>query len=257
MKNCLISGFGRSGTSLMGGILYNSGYYMGDNLYTARDTNPKGFFENDFINSINEKILQKFDYCNINKSYPSFNKIYSPFKPGIGHRWLSYISPLVKIENINTEVFEDIEKAVSYKKFAYKDPRFNFTIPIWDQLLPQDTVIICIFRDPGTTINSIITECKRSKYLAEFYIDQQLAELLWSNSYTHLLNAIGKTSKKYIFVHYEQLLNGKKIEEISDLLQVILLKDFISKELNRSKPIEVTRDYTLLLYKKLCTLANY
>ena len=61
MRNCLVMGFGRSGTSLMAGILLNSGYYLGDDLYPARESNPTGFFENSFINGINEQILKNYD----------------------------------------------------------------------------------------------------------------------------------------------------------------------------------------------------
>ncbi|NIM13858.1 MAG: sulfotransferase family protein, partial [Candidatus Aminicenantes bacterium] len=55
MKNCLILGSGRSGTSMIAGILHKAGYFMGDNLYPPRSANPKGFFENWEINEINEK----------------------------------------------------------------------------------------------------------------------------------------------------------------------------------------------------------
>jgi len=44
MKNCIILGSGRSGTSMVAGTLAKSGYFMGDNLYPARESNPKGFF---------------------------------------------------------------------------------------------------------------------------------------------------------------------------------------------------------------------
>ena len=61
MKNCIILGSGRSGTSMLGGILHNAGYFMGDNLYPPSISNPKGFFENPRINRINELILSKYD----------------------------------------------------------------------------------------------------------------------------------------------------------------------------------------------------
>ena len=50
VKNCLILGSGRSGTSMIAGILHKAGYFMGDNLYPPRSANPKGFFENWEIN---------------------------------------------------------------------------------------------------------------------------------------------------------------------------------------------------------------
>ena len=57
MRNIIILGSGRSGTSMLAGCLSTSGYFMGDNLYKKRESNPKGFFENKEINTINEDIL--------------------------------------------------------------------------------------------------------------------------------------------------------------------------------------------------------
>ena len=59
MKNCLIMGSGRSGTSMIAGMLAKEDYFFGDNLYQARDPNPKGFFEDPEINDINETILSQ------------------------------------------------------------------------------------------------------------------------------------------------------------------------------------------------------
>ena len=58
MNNCLILGFGRSGTSLLGGLLHHSGYFSGNHLHPARESNPKGFYEDVVINRINEHILE-------------------------------------------------------------------------------------------------------------------------------------------------------------------------------------------------------
>jgi len=97
MKNCLILGSGRSGTSMMGGIMHDSGYFMGDNLYPTRDSNPKGFFENDEINGINEDILS--NYASIGN------------KPHYGQRWLSSIPVNIEINAVNP----DIEKKYKQK----------------------------------------------------------------------------------------------------------------------------------------------
>src|SRR5262249_31665720 len=56
-RNCLILGSGRSGTSLLAGTLRLAGYYMGEHLIPADASNPKGYFEDDEINAINEGLL--------------------------------------------------------------------------------------------------------------------------------------------------------------------------------------------------------
>lgn len=48
---------------------------------------------------------------------------------------------------------------------CYKDPRFSYTLPAWLPYL-HDTRMICIFREPGLTAESIVTECRTMPYLA-------------------------------------------------------------------------------------------
>ena len=57
MHNVIILGSGRSGTSMIAGALTKAGYYIGDNPYPPRKTNPKGFFETREVNHVNEILL--------------------------------------------------------------------------------------------------------------------------------------------------------------------------------------------------------
>ncbi len=72
-----ILGMHRSGTSALGGTLNLMGLEFGSNLMIANDGNPKGYFENNFICKLNEKILLEaksvwhdihFKVDNINKN---------------------------------------------------------------------------------------------------------------------------------------------------------------------------------------------
>jgi len=45
MKNIIILGSGRSGTSMVAGTLSNKNHFMGDDLLSPHEkSNPKGFF---------------------------------------------------------------------------------------------------------------------------------------------------------------------------------------------------------------------
>ena len=59
MKNVIVLGSGRSGTSMLAGMFRSAGYFMGTDYITPRDSNPKGFFEGREVNDINEKLLQR------------------------------------------------------------------------------------------------------------------------------------------------------------------------------------------------------
>lgn len=58
MLDCLVLGSGRSGTSLVAGMLDRAGYYTGDNYLVGRLANPRGFFEDSRVNSINDALLK-------------------------------------------------------------------------------------------------------------------------------------------------------------------------------------------------------
>ena len=257
MKNCLIMGFGRSGTSLMGGILHQAGYYMGEDLYPGRDSNPKGFFENALINGINEKILKNYDYALSHPGHPASGEPFSPYHPGEGHRWLAYIPLEVKITEESEDIKEAIRKAVSYNGFAYKDPRFNYTLKIWAPFLNNETLLICVFRDPAITVQSILTECERAEYLSGFHITKDLAEELWLYSYSHLFQNLKKfSSDQIIFVHYEKLLSGEALPGLSRRLGIRLSDDFASPGLNRTTSGAPVGLKATTIYQKLCNLAD-
>jgi hypothetical protein len=243
----------------MGGMLHQAGYYMGDDLYPPRESNPKGFFENATINNINEKILEKYDFALLNNNYPLFYKTYSPYKPGGGQRWLSYIPNDVIINNFDIEIETEIQKVIKVAPhFAYKDPRFNYTLSIWNKLLKSDTLFICIFRQPDITIESIINMSLYDEHLSNFYIDKSLAYKLWFNSYQHLLCKLNKSlMRKMIFIHYEQLLTGVALPILSEKLHTHLDFSFVFPDLNRSQSTGKIPNYVFNTYKELCKLSGF
>ena len=191
-------GSGRSGTSLMGGILKEAGYYMGDNLYPARNSNPKGFFENAEINGINELILaDSFNKHNIFSSFSrGKNNIYNP---GQGQRWLSYCPLRKRIDFINEEVKIRISEAVLKAPFAYKDPRFCFTLAVWERFVDRKTVFICVFREPGITMASILAECDSVKYLKNFTISKKEAYKVYVREWHERHDNSPPTSKHNLY----------------------------------------------------------
>jgi hypothetical protein len=251
-------GFGRSGTSLMAGILNKSGFFSGNNLYPGRDTNPYGFFENEYINGINENILRKYDHINLFNNSPIFPKHYSPYHPSIGQRWLTFISENIEIVQCEESIISSICEAVQISGFAYKDPRFNYTLGIWNSQLKDDTLFICMFRQPDITIGSVLKECSEASYLSDFFIDSDIGYKLWFNSYSHLLKNLDNVScERIMFIHYEQLLNREILSKLSNNLGVILNTSIITKSLNRSKPVGTIPKNVLELYGKLCRLAKF
>ena len=91
MNDCFIVGSGRSGTSMVAGLLAQSGYFMGNKLDAYYgDTNPKGFFEDPDINAINERILHPIIP---RRPREPIGRIFFPRRSVAWSFWLTYVSP--------------------------------------------------------------------------------------------------------------------------------------------------------------------
>lgn len=250
MRDCLILGSGRSGTSMMGGILHDAGYYMGERLYPARDSNPKGFFENADVNGTNERILA--DYCD----EPPDGR-HTIHAPGKGQYWLMALASSVTVDCRHPEIEAAITRMAGHRPFAYKDPRFCYTLPVWQRLLPAETRYIVVFRSPEVTVASILKECAAMPYLASLQMDADLALEAWIALYRHALKHSRLAPGHFFFVHYEQLLDGSALHGLSAFLDVPLQHGFVDRGLNRSRPVFEAGCEAREVYADLCALAGY
>src|SRR5438874_1599214 len=153
MRNCLILGSGRSGTSMIAGLLRDVGYFMGNNLIGPKPENPKGMFEDREINRINEDILASIENpllrllpANIFRS-----------KLRYGQRWLARIpagTPMAGSASIERRIRSQLKQ----EPYCIKDPRLSYTLPVWRPFL-SDPLLICVFREPARTANSVVRTC--------------------------------------------------------------------------------------------------
>jgi hypothetical protein len=249
MKNCFILGTGRSGTSMVAGTLSQAGYFMGTNLIPARDGNPKGFFEDIEVNKINEALLAQ-----ILPSRPRFiGRWLFKDRPLSGQRWLSQV-PLNKEIPTTPEIIERIKILVGQEPFCFKDPRFSYTLPVWRPYL-NNIRYICVFRDPYSTATSIIKEVKNEPHLHHFEIDFDRALDIWLLMYRHILKH--RTEGEWLFLHYEQILNGEGLEKLASFTDAFVDRTFPDITLKRSFSEKLIPQKTAAIYHELCQLAGY
>lgn len=221
MKNCIILGSGRSGTSMAAGLFSKCGYYMGDRLVKPRPANPKGFFESPTINlNINERLLHRV---------PAFNGL------GSGQRWLDIILPRVVIPE-NKAVTKLIKRVISNTPFCFKDPRFCYTLSAWLPYINLDsTIFICVFRHPNSTINSIVKECSSAKYLDDVSMTEEWASKIW---YTMYLNIIKKYKNigNWIFLHYDRFFDREVLCGLEHKLDADIDQSFPERTLKKKIP---------------------
>ncbi|KSW10770.1 hypothetical protein CF15_08305 [Pyrodictium occultum] len=124
MKTIIVLGMGRSGTSMVAGILHILGVNMGERLLGAHWSNPLGHFEDlDFV-ELNEEILRAAGGSWDNP--PAREAILA-----VAPRFYDRIRPLAEEERRRHEVW------------GWKDPRTSLTVELYLPHLENPYFIVC------------------------------------------------------------------------------------------------------------------
>lgn len=231
MRNLLIMGFGRSGTSATAGLFAECGYFHGEWLWSASDSNPRGFFEDREVNAINESLLMRaFPLPGWKCRLLWWRKSYV-----WGARWLAPF-PLHGKLAFGSELRERIQKVVSRTPFCLKDPRFSATFPAWRPHLPADTRIVVCFRDPHSVIASVEKELKSAPYLDSFKFASEQIRHSWLLTYERIFE-FERLGMKAAFIDFDDLLSGRTFAELESWAEAPVNPDFIEPRLKRTRPL--------------------
>lgn len=246
MRDCLVLGSGRSGTSMVTGALAGAGAFMGAALHAPRAANPKGFFEAPEINGINEVLLASM--------------LAADTDLGEGQRWLGVPRPDA-VATADTATGERIAGALGHAPYCYKDPRFSFTLPAWRAIAARsgrpDPALVCVFRHPASTATSMVKEVASAPYLDGVEFDLARAHDLWIATYSAILEQAERTGGDWLFVHYDQMLSGDGVERLARFVGAELDANFPDAALRRDVPDIEVPAAALEIYERLCALAGH
>jgi hypothetical protein len=238
---------------MLGGALGGNDYYMGSQpltLAAERETNPKGVFEDREINAINEALLARVTPRPART--PLGRRLQRQWAPGEGLRWVAIVPPERPIKS-SPDIDTRIRAEVQHRPFCFKDPRFCYTLPVWERWAP-DVVRICIFREPTRTANSIVTEWARHR--RSISMNYQRALTVWRSMYGSVL-ALRTSDVPWVFVHYDQLLDGSAIPRIEGALDARVDPAFAEPRLKRSRAEGTSSKDDQKIYRALCELASF
>jgi hypothetical protein len=139
-RGLVVLGMHRSGTSALSGILHLLGFDLGCNLLGANEFNPTGYWENQAIVRLNERILSH-----------------------LGTSWCDVFLPPYRLEDTDLrEVFGEeardvLDQAIAGKRtWVLKDPRFSMLIGFWlPYLRERNASFIHVVRHPTQVANSL------------------------------------------------------------------------------------------------------
>jgi hypothetical protein len=240
MRNCLILGSGRSGTSLLAGILAQAGYYMGEHLIPPDEANPKGYFEDDEVNAINEALLAPVAPAGL--------------RPAYGWRWLAAV-PLGTHIACPADLAGRMAAQTARSGFCLKDPRFSYTLPAWRPFV-RDALFLCVFREPSRTARSILKECRSADYLAGLPMDWRGALDVWTLMYRHILE-VHRHAGDWLFFHYDQFFEDGPLAKLEAVLGAPANRQFPDPRLKRSAAEGDVGGPVREVYERLCELAGY
>lgn len=236
---------------MVAGLFHRRGYFMGPRLYPPREANPKGFFESPEVTVLNEDLLRTVG----RKLWRSPRAWFEHRRLRRGQLWLTTLPLGVRLPAPSGAQAERIAKLVLKRPFAFKDPRFCHTLGVWKPWL-EDCVFVCVFREPDRTAHSIVKECAEAPYLRGVRMTFDRALAVWQNMYEWVIS-VHAAGHDWVFVHYDQILNGSGIRTLEQVTGVGLDSSFPEQTLKRSPRGGRLPSHVSQLYQELCTRAGW
>ena len=237
----------------MTGILTGKNeYYLGDHLIGSNDRNPKGNFESRDVNEINEKILaqvlpKRKDHL-IHRFFPSS----VPVSP---QRWLAQL-PIGTTFPENAQLTSRLKNVIKTEPYCIKDPRMSYTYSYWKNHLSAHRVI-CVFRHPGQTHESIKKELSYAPHLKGFRVSDSGLYNVWLLMYSHILQVFNDSDfDDWLFVEYNQLFEEECLHKVEGFTQATVDHQFADKRYNRSGYDRKVPREVLSMYERLKELSR-
>jgi hypothetical protein len=242
MRDCVVVGCGRSGTSLAAGLLGRAGYDCGEDLIPPDDGGPTGFYEARELNGLNERLLAPYD-----DAVEHSDGYSRPLRDG--ERWLAVLPEHVAVEAA-PDLGAAMAAALPASPYCCKDPRFGYTLESWRPLF-EDALFVCVFRHPLATAESIARDVR----YGDLTVSADRALEIWKAIYGRVLGR-HRHDGDWLFVHYEQLLDGTGVTRLAEALGAALDSGLADPRLRRSRAHGRLRDDTAPIYDELCALAG-
>ncbi len=251
MKNVIILGSGRSGTSMVAGSLRRAGYEMGHGLKAGTSSNPLGYFESVEINDINEDLLRPVVAPLQGTAVSAWGLVHPTVRKD--QHWMACLPPAAETP-ADPDLNARMAVATARRPFCFKDPRFCYTLPAWRPHLGPDTVFVCVFRQPGRTVTSMMRDCEEQAYMRDFKLTARFAWQVWIHMYDRVVRA-HRRQGRWLFLHYDQAAGGRGLRRLSRFLGAPADPKFPVPALKRSADLKNTPRAARVLYWKMKLLS--
>jgi hypothetical protein len=252
--SALVLGSGRSGTSLLTGLFHPDGYFSGSKLWPGTMSNPLGYFEDEEINGINEDLLDQVVPWRPRGVAGAVLPVFRT-RPRWSQRWLATL-PADTVVRSTPSLAQRMSRQTATVPYLFKDPRFSYTLPAWLPHLAPGTRLICTFREPQRTVDSILKIIRDERYLRDLRMSRQQALDYWVAIYQSVLGKRESLGGRWMFVHYDELLSQRAIGPLEEILGARADVSMLHGSLSRSSAAGRASPAADRIYGQLVRLAE-
>jgi hypothetical protein len=223
-RSVVVLGAGRSGTSMVAGLLADAGLDPGGDLIPASPANPTGYFEDLGVNRLNDDLLAP---CLAD------SRVRVPRRLG----WLAALPDPGGIAPTPAQRAR-MRALLPEGPFCLKDPRLSYTLAAWRPVLPPGTAFACVFRDPARVVASVQRDARRDPAYYEGYDPTPEAVFAtWECAYRAILDRHAVTGT-WAFIDADDLVVHGDTGALSRLAGCEVAAGRIDAALRRSAPAE-------------------
>ena len=216
--------------------------------------NPLGYFEDLDVIATNEAILASMHRSAWERFSRAVNRKPNVTGMGAGLSWLLDLDPrrlgAISLKRAHAIRFRELFARIP---FAYKDPRFSFTLSAIAPLIPKNTSYVCVFRHPLQVVKSTRRHASRNGIV----VDDAYYFGVWEAHYGCLLKHYQDLGGQWLFVSYQQLMDGEAVPRIEEFLKIQLDRTLIKEELNRTEGSGVLPHRIAQIFERLKELENF
>jgi hypothetical protein len=221
-RSVVVLGAGRSGTSMVAGLLADAGLDPGGDLIPASAANPTGYYESLAVNRLNDDLLA-----------PCLAESRVPVPRRLG--WLAAVPDPGGITATPAQR-ERMRALLPPAPFVLKDPRLSYTLAAWRPALPAGTGFACVFRDPARVAESVLRDARRDPgYYAGYDPAPSAVFASWECAYRAILDHHAGTGA-WVFVDADALVTRADTAPLTRLARREVPGDRIDVALRRSAP---------------------
>ncbi len=239
----MVVGAGRSGTSLVAGLLADAGLTTGHNLIPPSSANPTGFHEDVDVNGLNDELL-------------------APFLGPEHHRSGARLAWLAALDAGVEPVADAGQRArmahlIRDRPFCLKDPRLCQTLDAWRPVLPADVAYLAVFRHPASVVRSVQDWARQDLgYFADFDVGDSQLHRTWTSAYTRVIDHHAAEGD-WTYVDADALVLGADTSPLAAAIGAPVPADRIDAGLRRShREGDPVPDALADLYAKLLARAR-